>query len=58
MSGRYREYDKLDLPKVAQEISASWKEEKAFEESVDSREGHPSFVFYEGPPSANGMPGI
>ena len=58
MALRYTEYDKLDLPKVADEIAAAWKKESAFEASISSREGAPSFVFYEGPPSANGLPGI
>jgi len=58
MSQRYKEYDKMDLPAVADEIAALWKKESAFEASISSREGKPSFVFYEGPPSANGMPGI
>ena len=51
-------YKGLNLPKVAEEILASWKENKIFEKSVSTREAKPSYVFYEGPPSANGMPGI
>ncbi len=51
-------YNGLDLPKVAEEILQYWKEHHIFEKSVSSREGGPSYVFYEGPPSANGMPGI
>ena len=58
MAERYTEYDKLDLPKVAEEIAQGWKKESAFEASISSREGAKSFVFYEGPPSANGLPGI
>lgn len=56
--GLYKEYGKLDFPSFEQEILAWWKEEKIFEKSLEIREGAPSFVFYEGPPSANGMPGI
>ena len=55
---KFAEYKGLDLPKTAEEILAYWKENKIFEKSVSSRDGRPSYVFYEGPPSANGMPGI
>jgi len=55
---KFAEYKGLDLPKVAEEILAYWKENQIFEKSVSSREAKPSYVFYEGPPSANGMPGI
>ncbi len=55
---KYPEYKQLDLPKIGAEILASWDEEKTFEESVTSREGKTAFTFYEGPPSANGLPGI
>ncbi len=48
----------MNLAQVATEILAFWKEEKIFEKSVSNREGSPSFTFYEGPPSANGTPGI
>src|SRR6266496_316295 len=58
MSGRYKEFSQLNLPSIEQEILAKWKEEKAFEKSVELREGATPFVFYEGPPSANGLPGI
>jgi isoleucyl-tRNA synthetase len=54
----YNEYKKLDLPAIDREILAFWAEEKIFERSVNEREGAETFVFYEGPPSANGMPGI
>ena len=54
----YNEYKKLDLPAIDQEILAFWAAEKIFERSVTEREGAETFVFYEGPPSANGMPGI
>lgn len=54
----YPEYKELNLPKIDQELLAWWKTEQIFERSMQEREGQPSFVFYEGPPSANGMPGI
>ncbi len=55
---KFTEYKALDLPKIAEEILAYWKENGIFEKSVSSRQGKKSYVFYEGPPSANGMPGI
>src|SRR5262245_54122540 len=55
---QYREYEQLDLPAIAREELQRWESEKTFEESVAFREGSPSFTFYEGPPSANGLPGI
>ena len=55
---KYREYKQLNLTQIADEIQESWKEENAFEKSITNREGKTPFVFYEGPPSANGMPGI
>lgn len=58
MASKYKEFSGLNLPVIEQEILARWKEEIAFEKSVSTREGAPTFVFYEGPPSANGMPGI
>ncbi|HKB46018.1 MAG TPA: isoleucine--tRNA ligase [Chitinophagaceae bacterium] len=58
MSQKYKEFSGLNLPSIEQEILAKWAESKAFEKSVSLREGATSFVFYEGPPSANGMPGI
>jgi len=58
MNGKYAEFTGLHLPAIEQEILAAWKQEKTFEESITLREGQPHFVFYEGPPSANGMPGI
>ena len=48
----------LHMPTLETEILARWKEEKTFEKSIENRDGKDSFVFYEGPPSANGMPGI
>ena len=59
MSGKkYNEYKSLDLPAVAAEMLAKWDKEGSFEKSITSRKGKTPFVFYEGPPSANGMPGI
>ena len=53
MSTKFAEYKGLDLPKVAEEILAYWKENDIFEKSVTTREGKEQFVFFEGPPSAN-----
>ncbi len=58
MSNKFPEYKGLDLPKVAEEILAYWKENDIFEKSVSTRGGKEPFVFFEGPPSANGLPGI
>lgn len=58
MNEKFPEYKGLDLSQVNKEILKDWEENKTFEMSLKTREGHPSFVFYEGPPSANGMPGI
>lgn len=58
MSKKFTEYKGLDLPKVAEEILNYWEENKIFEKSITSREGNEPFVFFEGPPSANGLPGI
>src|SRR3954469_1934699 len=58
MSAKYREFSGLNLPFIEKEILTKWKENNAFEKSVKLRDGAQPFVFYEGPPSANGMPGI
>jgi len=58
MSAKFPEYKGLDLPKVAEEILSYWDEHNTFEKSISSRQGHVPYVFYEGPPSANGLPGI
>ncbi len=58
MANKYREFSQLNLPAFEQEILNKWNENQAFEKSVALREGATPFVFYEGPPSANGMPGI
>ena len=55
---KFNEYKGLDLAGVADEMLARWTKEDTFHKSITTREGHPTFVFYEGPPSANGMPGI
>ncbi|MBA4303109.1 MAG: isoleucine--tRNA ligase [Sphingobacteriaceae bacterium] len=58
MANTYPEYKQLDLTAVNRDIAAWWKKEGIFERSISEREGAPAFVFYEGPPSANGIPGI
>lgn len=58
MSEKFPEYKGLNLSQVNKDILKIWEENKTFEMSLKTREGHPSFVFFEGPPSANGMPGI
>jgi isoleucyl-tRNA synthetase len=55
---KYKEFSGLNLPAIGEEMLAKWTKENAFEKSVTLREGATPFVFYEGPPSANGMPGI
>ena len=58
MQSSYKEYGQLNLPAFEREILATWDNEQSFLESIKHREGAKPFVFYEGPPSANGMPGI
>jgi isoleucyl-tRNA synthetase len=58
MSTKFTEYKGLDLPTVASEVLDFWKKNNIFEQSVTSREGATPYVFFEGPPSANGLPGI
>ena len=58
MSKKFTEYSKFDLSNVNKEVLKKWQDGDIFHKSLEIREGHPSFVFYEGPPSANGMPGI
>lgn len=58
MSKKFTEYSKFDLSNVNKEVLKKWKDGDIFHKSLETREGHPTFVFYEGPPSANGMPGI
>ena len=55
---KYPEHKQLNLPAVADELLQYWQDKSIFERSVTEREGKPSYTFYEGPPSANGLPGI
>ena len=55
---KFTEYKDLDLPQVAEALIEYWDQNNTFEQSISSREGNDAFVFYEGPPSANGQPGI
>ena len=55
---KYSEYKQLDLPQINHDILEEWKERQTFKQSLSTRKGQPTFTFYEGPPSANGMPGI
>jgi len=55
---KFNEYKRLDLAELSREVLAQWESEKLFEQSVSTREGHAPFLFFEGPPSANGRPGI
>jgi isoleucyl-tRNA synthetase len=58
MAEKYKEYKQLDLPKISEAILNKWEVSNAFEKSITTRDGRQPFVFYEGPPSANGLPGI
>ncbi|MBI1287281.1 MAG: isoleucine--tRNA ligase [Flavobacteriales bacterium] len=58
MAKKYTEYKQLNLPELADEVLAFWEQNDIFRKSIETREGNEPFVFYEGPPSANGMPGI
>lgn len=58
MAQKYKEYKQLNLTKIADEVRAFWEENDIFKKSLDTRRGNEPFVFYEGPPSANGVPGI
>ena len=55
---KFNEYKQLNLPQLSKEILAEWEKEDLFRQSVETRKGHQPFLFFEGPPSANGMPGI
>ena len=55
---KFAEYKGLDLPGISKAVLQEWKDKEVFQKSVEQREGQPSYVFFEGPPSANGMPGI
>lgn len=58
MSNKFPEYKGLNLSQINKDVLKVWAENNTFEMSLKTREGHPSFIFFEGPPSANGMPGI
>jgi len=58
MSKNFKEYKGLHLPNLAEEVLKFWDEDSIFEKSITSREGKPPFIFFEGPPSANGLPGV
>ncbi len=58
MSKRFNEYNGLNLPEINREMRGKWENDRVFERTMTEREGCPSFVFFEGPPSANGKPGI
>ncbi len=58
MSEKFKEYEGLDLSQVNKEQLKEWEKNNTFQKSIDTREGNEAFVFYEGPPSANGVPGI
>ena len=58
MSAKFREYKQLDLSQINKEVLRRWEDDDTFHKSITTREGNSTFVFYEGPPSANGMPGI
>ena len=58
MAQKFKEYKQLNLARIAQEISDFWEREELFEKSISTRQGSESFIFFEGPPSANGKPGI
>lgn len=58
MKKNFKEYKELDLVGMAEQVLQFWEEKEVFEKSVSTREGKPNYVFYEGPPSANGLPGI
>lgn len=58
MSNKFQVYKQLDLSQINKDVLKRWEDDDTFHKSITTREGHPTFVFYEGPPSANGMPGI
>jgi isoleucyl-tRNA synthetase len=58
MAGHYKEFNEMNFARIADEVLDFWKQEKVFERSVSNREGAKTYTFYEGPPSANGTPGI
>lgn len=58
MAKKFAEHNGFDLSQINKDILEKWQQENTFEQSIQSRQGKPEFVFYEGPPSANGLPGI
>src|SRR3712207_8292786 len=58
MAKKFAEHNGLDLHRTNQEILAEWNKKDVFHKTIDEREGCPQFIFFEGPPSANGHPGI
>ena len=54
----FKEYKGLNLSKISEEVLAVWNQQSIFQKTISNREGNPPFIFYEGPPSANGLPGI
>ena len=58
MSNKYREYKQLDLTRIGSEVLEKWQKEDTFRQTLKLREGSKPFIFFEGPPSANGQPGI
>ena len=58
MANKFQEYKVLDLPKINREVLDKWHKNDAFRQSLEIRKNSPEFIFYEGPPSANGTPGI
>ncbi|MDO5447799.1 MAG: class I tRNA ligase family protein, partial [Prevotellaceae bacterium] len=56
--GKFREHKGLNLPQVNKDVLEKWEKEDVFGKSITEREGCPRFIFFEGPPSANGLPGI
>ena len=58
MSNKYPTYKGLDLPNVASRVLENWEKKNVFEKSISTRDGKEPFIFFEGPPSANGLPGI
>jgi len=58
MSNKFQVYKQLDLSQINKDVLKKWEDDDTFHKSITTREGHQTFVFYEGPPSANGMPGI
>ena len=58
MKNKYTEYKGLNLPQIADEVLNTWEANAVFQKSIETREGKTPYVFFEGPPSANGLPGI